>query len=325
MSIPSTISEVSPAWLATQMNCTVDDIVVTNLGPGYMSDVFYLRADPANLFIVLKLSASSPERRELAHRFDSYRKEHIFYRDLAADIDIRLPRCHFNLMADDGHFALGLDYIQEGMSIDPDAGVDEEQMFEAMNTLARLHIYDWSTTDSNIPRFPAGFTAAAEDLASTSALPELFPTGATDLIQDYARNSLHYLPKFVNQTQVLSHMDFRLENLKFLDEGLTVLDWGEFSTAPQGFDIAYFMVTSVSSENRRKWERHALTTYLDAIDSEHFDLEQLIDSYRLCLLTAIYMPLLMYTAGNRTDARIVADRIACAVNDHANDIRRLLR
>ena len=57
-------------------------------------------------------------------------------------------------------------------------------------------------------------------------------------------------------------MDYRLDNMRISNDELILFDWGECSLAPPGFDLAYFMITSLTPHNRRAWEASLLNTYL---------------------------------------------------------------
>ena len=65
--------------------------------------------------------------------------------------------------------------------------------------------------------------------------------------------------------QTLTHGDFRLENMFFGGAGtddFTVIDWQTSGLIGNGvYDVAYFMVSSVPTEVRRRIEREALQEY----------------------------------------------------------------
>jgi len=315
MNLPRSIDEVSTDWLSAQLSSGIEAFSVESLGGGYMSDVYRLRFDDRSL--VVKFSSTSTERRELARRFRSHEKEHAFYRVLAPRLDVRTPHCFFNYLDEQGHFVLGLEDLASG-TLPIEVGFEVAR--EAVISLARLHGSHWGSAPAMAPTLFPAFEAAAEDLQS-SGTETLF---ASQLISAYARNSMDYLPIFLAQPQVLSHMDFRPNNLARTDSELIVFDWGEFCMAPPGFDLAYFMVTGISADNRSCWEHQLLQTYLETLQASgihDYDFNNLFASYQLCLLPAIYMPLLMLSAGNTSDAQLLADRISGAVEEHADSIR----
>ena len=91
--------------------------------------------------------------------------------------------------------------------------------------------------------------------------------------------------------QTLTHGDFRLENMFFGGAGtddFTVIDWQTSGLIGNGvYDVAYFMVSSVPTEVRRRIEREVLEEYHDVVCSTgatDFTFEDCWRSYRQNIL-----------------------------------------
>ena len=188
----------------------------------------------------------------------------------------------------------------------------------AAQCLADLHA---TQIVERIPTLSDGMHAAAIGLESAD-LEDLYHDRIAELLKHYVKHSLEFLPRFLTQPQVLSHMDFRLENLGFTEEHVTVLDWGEFSAAPAGFDLAYFAVTSMTINQRRSNEDSFLETYV--AHSSLNTKKSILKSYQLCLLPSIYLPILMRDAGNKYAALELAGRLSAAIEDHYDAIYEMI-
>lgn len=328
--VPTDIASVTPAWVSTQMGRQIGPIRIEPVGAGYMSDVYRvewqtdaLEPNPVSS-LVLKLSAEPGVRRAVAESFGSYAKESRFYQAFAAQTGVRVPKCYFNLLDNAGNFALGLEDLTSIPAVSNTSGATLPQTRLAMETLARLHARYWRDLPATVPDFLSGFTPAAETLAAIKPEALFKSPGASNLMACYMEDSMRHLPGFLEQPQVFSHMDYRLDNLKFNEAELILLDWGELSGAPPGFDIANFLVTSVTAENRQAWEREALTCYLSHLHQQGIEYHEadLLASYQSCLPSMVYLPVLV----SRTDQKYAGNllnRLESALLTHLPTLSRI--
>ncbi len=287
------------------MGTLIESVQAEPLTSGYMADVYrlHLEAVAAPATVILKLPSSDATRRSEAAAFNSYGKESYFYRELAPTLDVRVPHCFYN-PAD--HFCLIIEDMGE-RSADVEPG-------EAMDTLASLHAA--TTTGYSIPELESGFVAADSLLKARSSefLKETTAGQAKDILSTYCNNTLVCLPRLLAFPQVLSHMDYREDNLIRNHQGLTLLDWGEFCLAPRGFDIASAIISFASSSERQRDEQRWLTTYAE---KACVPLDEVFDGYRLALLPLVYLPMLMQIRGSGGPAAALKERLFSAVEDHA--------
>lgn len=281
----------------------VRDLRIEPLGDGYMSDVY--RVHTGQQTIIVKLSAADPQTHDLAKRFGSYKKEHYFYAELADELTVETPNCFFNLMDSSESFALGIEDLSSGIK----SVLTEAEIMQAVTALAHLHR---SNCPDDLPQLATGMQAASVDLENVN-LSKLFDGRAADILAHYTNHSLDYLPDFLTQPQVFCHMDFRLDNLAFRDDQAVLFDWGEFSMAPAGFDLAYFAVTSLTTQQRRSCEARMLDRYCQ--ENDQLSRQQLDENYRLCLLPVVYLPVLMQQAGRHDAASVLAANLSSAILD----------
>jgi hypothetical protein len=123
------------------------------------------------------------------------------------------------------------------------------------------------------------------------------------------------------------HGDYRLDNLLFPDAGpagVAVVDWQTAAIGPPVRDLAYFVETSVTVEDRRARERDLVATYHRAL-ADHgvtgYDLDTCWDDYVDGLLHGpliILLGRLTATVTDRGDEmfRVMWQRSTVAIDDH---------
>ena len=288
---------------------------------GYTADVCraWLRAEGLPESVIVKCPASDPEKRGLAERFHSYRNEHRFYAELCHGLPVRVPVCLYHSPEPDDFLLVLEDLGAEGI-ISTSTGASYEQSLLAMETLARLHGHFRRGPPASQQPIEASLRAAAPDMQSfvLDALKSLPEQPGRELMIRYAKNSSDHIDLYSAQDQVFTHLDYRLDNLRFLTDGLVVLDWGESAFAPPGFDLANFMVNSIRVEDRREWETALLHQYCKTLNSTEDNCMKLRESYQLALLPAFYMAGLVMAQGDPEEGRELAHRCLSAIDDHAD-------
>ena len=244
-------------------------------------------------------------------------------RRLADSITCPTPHCYYN---DSDQFLLILEDLTPLSRNNPGVGASAKQSTDAIASLAKLHATE-QPTDLTLPGFSHGFTAAAPDMQGfgIAALDRFATSQAVQFMRHYAANSLTYLPLFNAQPMVLSHMDYRSDNLAYTDRGVVVFDWGEFSLAPPGFDLACYLVTSIDAMDRRTREAELMDIYL-TVSADHdvlINAEALKASYLLSIPPAFYLAALMLERGEEDRGRQFGQRCLAAIEDHLPELQRL--
>jgi hypothetical protein len=317
----SSLPQIDADYLSQALGSLVESFQIESIGSGegYMSDLYRITLQGNALpgSVILKRPSGDAEKLELATRFNSYGREQYFYRELSEHSAIRSPRCYFNA---DHEFLLLLEDAGMWPVIDVASGASLDQAITAVTHLARLHASHWASAPEAVAHFSAGFEAAAMDMSSFvhDRLSELPQSRPVQFMQQYASHSINYLPLFSEQKQVFSHMDFRLDNLRISGDDLMLFDWGESSLAPPGFDLAYFLITSLTTRNRRAWEETLLDTYHQNLVANDigYSRDELFNSYRLAVPPGFYLAALVLTRGHQDYGMILAERCLGAIDDH---------
>ena len=315
------IPKINADYLSQALGSLVESFQIESIGSGegYMADLYRItlrgRALPAS--VILKRPSGDPEKLALATRFNAYGREQYFYRELSEHSAIRTPRCYFNA---DHKFLLLLEDAGLWPVIDVASGASFTQAITAVTHLARLHASHWACSPEAVAHFSAGFEAAALDMSSfvIDRLGEIPQSRPVQFMQQYASQSINYLPLFLDQKQVFSHMDFRLDNMRINGDDLMLFDWGECSLAGPGFDLAYFLITSLTTRNRRTWEETLLDTYHRVLTENgiQYSRDELFNSYRLAVPPGFYLAALVLTLGHQDYGMTLAERCLGAIDDH---------
>jgi hypothetical protein len=113
-------------------------------------------------------------------------------------------------------------------------------------------------------------------------------------------------------------MDFRLDNMRINGDDLILFDWGDCSLAAPGFDLAYFLITSLTTRNRRSWEQTLIDTYHQVLAENGigYSRDEIFDSYRLAIPPGFYLAALVLTRGHQNYGMTLAERCLGAIEDH---------
>lgn len=280
---------ITPAWLNTVLagvlgEARVVAVKTARVGTGHVGDSFrltlqYDRPTSAPASLVAKLPSADPTSRAAAAAMRTYEVETGFYRELAADLPIRTPRCYYVAYepASD-EFVLLFEDLAPARQGDQIAGCSLEQAVLAVQEMPKLHAPRWGDPRlSAIPWLnraePGGSVGMATLIAS---LFDGFRARYADRLDadvlELAARLMSRLPDyFANRpgAWTVTHGDFRLDNLMFgTDAGgppIAVLDWQTAALGPGISDLSYFIGASLMPDVRRRHEADLVRLYHDRL------------------------------------------------------------
>lgn len=338
--IPKDATQVTQAWLGAFLQAEGLRLLSAEpLAGGQMSDLLRVRLRDAGKrlpsTLVIKTASTSRRNRRLALSFDSYRKEALFYRQLAPHLDVRAPQCHASDLAPDGsRFALALEDLGAGGAVSQLASASEAQTMEAMRALARLHASAWTGAERQLGLFPDAGGAALPLQAARAWLPRFadavrasadgfgrmlaralaatgvdLPPEVAAPLRRYAERPMDFLPALLDLPQTLIHSDFRLANLFFSGSGITVIDWGDYCLGPAAFDVALFLSTSLSIERREAWGGKAIEHYCAALAEAGIDYraEDCRQACQALMPACFYLPAMLAAGVERQELDLAAE------------------
>ena len=282
---PSHPDDISPDWLTNRLReaGVLETGQITNIrwepiGTGQVGDsarihLTYDRDGTSPKTIAGKFPAANPTSRGTAAMMGLYAKEVRFYREVAPQLDVRVPATYAAEVSDDGS-----DFLLLFEDLAPDKGGNQldscsfDEACHAIRQAAALHAPSWknsgilsldwlqpqeAVTSQIRTLYPQAQSVFAERYAGT--LEPEFMTICTELAASDAWLSRDH-PKVS-----LVHGDFRLDNMLFgiggEGEPIAILDWQTLSLGHPMTDIGYFMGCGIGDELRRKHEDELLDLY----------------------------------------------------------------
>lgn len=279
--IPRRLEDISPEWLTAALQRSapglqVADVVVETVRHATnLNGTIRIRHDAGDAFpnrLFVKLPPVDPERRARLDWATMGRRECRFYRDLAPELDVRIPRVFVADLDDgSGEFCLVMECLGDGPTQLPDvvAGLPVDRVAAGLDALAALHTRFESPSERgrSTPWLgPSGRTSdygarlLRAGIARDPELPPAFVAIAERYIDD--RDLLQDAWE-VGPTTIL-HGDVHIGNV-FLDagEGLGFFDWGLMVVGSPMRDVSYAIAMLLSPEDRREHEEVLIRGYLD--------------------------------------------------------------
>jgi Phosphotransferase enzyme family len=278
--IPHRLEDICASWLTAALRahgvleqaavtaCAIEPI---GAGLGFLGQLARLRPTydrpepgaPASL--VAKLPTVDPGGREICRLFQFYPREIAFYRELAREVELRVPRCYASAM-DEGadEYAILLEDLGALRLGDDVAGCSAADAEATVGAVARLHGAWWQSPQLEkldwMPNADAPVHQFAEPAYAACLAPflQLFGDRLSRRMRAIAEAMQTHVLDLLNATaappRTIVHGDFRLDNLFFGPTAPAVIDWQIACRGRGIFDVAYFLSGSLDSTRRRAEE-----------------------------------------------------------------------
>ena len=282
---PSHPDDITPEWLTGRLHEAVvlqrgnvtgfrwEPIGTGQVGDSARISLSYDQAGGGPATVAGKFPAANPTSRGTAAMMGLYTKEVRFYRDLAQQLDVRVPATYAAEVNDDGS-----SFVLLFEDLAPEKGGNQldscsfDEACHAIRQAAALHAPSWK----NAAILSLDWLQPQE--AVTSQIRALYPQAQAIFAERYA-DALE--PEFMavcsdlaandawlsrNHPKVsLVHGDFRLDNMLFGigrgAEPIAILDWQTLSLGHPMTDIGYFMGCGIGNELRQRYEAELLDLY----------------------------------------------------------------
>lgn len=221
--------------------------------------------------------------------------ENAFYNTYRRLLDIEAPRCFlatYNPQTFNSIFVLD-DLVRYGVVFcDHTAEISLQNAQSQMALLAQLHgrFYDSTAVNaSDLPTFETIFDnidswLGWENYCSNGflAAEAVIPVG---LFRQYAKIwpiTLQSVAMHGSLPRTFTHNDVHLRNWYISPTGQMVLcDWQCFGRGHWARDVAYALTTSLTVDNRRRWENELLRFYLDKFQAAGGPVISFDDAWKL--------------------------------------------
>ncbi len=320
--VPSLAAEITPEWMHSVLaegdhlgGAEVTKVVVTEIGAGrgfigqtLRIAIEYDRPATAPASLVAKLPTVfdyDPAYAQIIGLL--YNNEIQWYREMATDCPIRVPRSYWQGMEPErGRYCLLLEDMGGLTMLDQATSCDDDTARMVVRSLADIHARWWEHPDLkqkawiSPPELQAMLIAGLYELAwgdfATRLGSRLDP--AFEPIGQKLRQQIATLVmEGAASASTLVHGDYRIENFMFGQLGaadeLVVLDWQTNGRGSGLRDLAYFTSQSLSIEARRRMEEELLHLYYDRLGEKGvtgYSYEQCLTDYQRGLLIGMYIP-----------------------------------
>ena len=230
--------------------------------------------------VIVKLPSPLAKNRRLGQRLGLHKRGYDFYRLIASQAPVRSPALLYgDYEAGSDRFVLVLEDLRDWQTVSHFDGASAEQTRHVIRAIARLHGTYWNRTDQPpLNTFTDSFSARRRMLIQLVYVANLAPTlerfgrffsdDMRHLAETYASRIDSQIVRVAAGPKTLSHGDFRLDNVFFAADGgdeIAIIDWQVSGLRSPLFDVAYFLVGSVTTEVRRQIEREVLEEYTGII------------------------------------------------------------
>ncbi len=320
-SLPRTIGDLDAAYLSQLMGRTVTSMSVigSDAGTSSRARLALTGVDvPASVFV--KMSAETVATRLMGELGRLAATETRFYGELAPRLT-GLPTSHgsaFDSMT--GRFVLVLEDLAVDNCEFPDTlhPLSAEQATLIVDLLARLHATFWG-------RIPDWLHSASADSASLIVGP-LLKTSArriaerTDIAVDAGRfidDNYRAVARLIDTPpHTVMHGDAHPGNVYFRNGAAGLLDWQALRRGHPSRELAYTLITSMTTADRQACERDILDGYrraLAAAGGPDLDRDELWERYRQGALYAYVAALITAGMGGMQDEGIAFEGLRRAI------------
>ena len=267
MSAVPSIDSLDFAWVSAQVGIpNAVSMTKTKFGNGIVGNCYRLTIDTSdgrNYSVIAKCPSQNQKMFHAARGLHFYDKEVFFYRLLASELPIRTPKCYFAQRDEDGKFLLLLEDLSPSAAVDQFIGISLEVAKHGLKALAELHgctfmktellQSSWLHLDSE--------EEMRQKLAMASTAFDMLLERMAKQIDDPTIETVMFIKErflkpqgiYVPPKPCLVHRDFRTDNLlidaRNGEVPLATVDWQTVTVDSPMFDVAYFLVTSLTKED----------------------------------------------------------------------------
>jgi len=300
--LPLDVADLTPEWFSAALERDVDEARLLDRSSGTTGRAQVALSGepsvPATVFV--KLAPFDERQRAFVTSVGMGVAEARFYRDLAAEVPVRVPGVWFAETDGDRYVMVLEDLVASGCRFPHPT--DDDIAWRArdiVEQLAALHAQFWES-----PRFEAGGDLAWLSAKGTGGAGggSKFVRMAVDSLGDRMPEAFHrlsdiYLARHDDIARLWNsgprtfvHGDPHMGNL-FVDtaagDRTGFLDWAVIGRSPGLRDVAYVLCNSVPAEIRARDERGLVARYCDLVSASGVEIDR-EDAWQQYRLFAVY-------------------------------------
>jgi hypothetical protein len=356
--IADTIDDLSAAWFTEALReggtigaqARVVSAETKVIGTGQVGFVALAQlayegaANGAPPSVIVKLPSSDAGSRQMGASMGIYESEVRFYHEIAPQLGGAVPAMYWgDVEPASGRFTLVIEDLLPRASVgDMVGGGTLAQAELAVGALAELQAPIWNAPAlselawAGLERTEMLFGAVHPAIdAFVERFGDRLDAGHLELARRLGPKAAGSAQKLWHAPWVIAHGDYRLDNMMFgcTDDArpITVIDWQASRLGPPLLDVAIYLGSCMSIEQRRSEQDRLLHLYHDGLRGagiEGFSFDDVLTSYRLSslypflLVVAVSVTLVQTERGDQmwaqlftNSAAIVQDTDAAALLD----------
>ena len=295
--VPGSFEEVTASWMAVALGhpdqpapIEAVDVEPLGAGVGFLGDVARVGITWANAdagsdqrpsTVIVKLPPADPGGRQVGAMLHVWAREQAFYTEVApAWPEAPVPTCHHaGADPDAGRWVLVLDDCPSE-PLDTAAGATDHQVRAAADALAAFQARWWGR-GARFEWMPGFDRTGVGGLAGAwlGAIP-LFLERYGHLLPDETDRWLEAAPDWLGRWSdragvgplTVVHADYRLDNLRYHDGRVTIIDWQTALRGPGPMDLSSLVVTGCTIDDRRRLEPELIDRYRAGLGAAGVDL-----------------------------------------------------
>jgi len=324
-SLPRTIGQLDARSLSEIMKRRVTSVSVIGGDAGTSSRArLALTGDDVPASVFVKMPAETVATRLMGELGRLAQTEVLFYRELAPQLT-GVPASYgsaFDSLT--GRFVLVLEDLAVDSCVFPDTlhPLDKDQASMIVELLARLHAAFWERLPAKGSGGPLGWVYSASGDNTSLLTGPLLNTSARRLaertsipVEDgrFIIDNYRAVAKLIDgQPNTVMHGDAHPGNVYFRNGEAGLLDWQAVRRGHPGRELAYTLITSMTTADRQACERDLLATYrhaLAAAGGPELDADELWLRYRQGALYAYVAPVITAGMGGMQDESIALEGV----------------
>jgi thiamine kinase-like enzyme len=308
--IPATKSDLTSEWFSSILGLTGNSQVKSvNLQPlgesdsvsGYIYRARLTYSDKTQKTpesVVLKI----PHPRSLRNAWllDAYRNELWFYRTIAPNAGIPVPKhIYSDIDPETRDYVLVIEDFPNSTNVRDETGATAEQAYKLLEYMAKLHARHWSSPEilgHNIMTVENSINVLNADLPKRtpvflSRLNRHIPAEEMEVFRALPGGFKAAVEPLVDAPKTLVHNDFAMKNILIIDgagkPSFVLVDWANVQWAPGVRDLSFFIMSSVPPSMRSKGEDKFLRYYWEKLRGEGvsgYSFKQMLNDYRRCVI-----------------------------------------
>lgn len=308
--------EITPEWMthALREGGALGEASVKSVkkdilgdGKGFLSSVvrveieYDTREKGAPPSVVVKIEPEDGDFREFGDELHAFQREIRFYREVAGNVPIRLPRVYY-AVDEPPAFSMVMEDLSSFTPGDQIVGMHERQVMDTVEEIARMQAGYWNNEALEKLDWMPDQNGVSVDYAQKW---ESFVTHFGKYLEPEGRELGQRLTGFIDwknkqiaqRPRTIVHSDLREDNLLFAPEGspdsIIIIDWQLAVKSIGTFDVARLMGGSELPKEREGHQLRVLRRWYDTLLEEGvsgYAWEEALYDFRLAALSVLCYP-----------------------------------